>query len=243
MFGSSIDLIAADSLDDCVDLDSMFSRIIFYAEKLGFGYAAFGMQMPFPLNSPKIVTRNNYSQEWWDTYLKNNYFAVDPVVRHVLASDTAVVWSDAFFSSTPDFWDHAKQHGLRYGWTKGTRSESGTISQLSLVRPDCEISDEELLAKESDMKHLAEIAHQKMAAILVAEQFPESSVELTPKELEVIRWCADGKTNIEIALISNVSVSAVNFHMINILRKLGASNKTHAVIKASHFGLLGRPGS
>ena len=243
VYMSSFNLIATDSLEDCVDLDSMFSRIVLCTRTLGFDYAAFGMQMPLPLNSPKVVTRNNYGQSWWDTYLKNNYFLVDPVVRHVLVSDTAVLWSDAFFSSAPAFWESAKLHGMRYGWTKGTRSESGMISQLSLVRSERQLSEEELAAKEPYMKHLAEIAHRKMAAILVAEQFPESSAELTLKEFEVIRWCADGKTNVEIALISNVSVSTVNFHMNNILKKLGASNKTHAVMKASRFGWFGRPGS
>lgn len=239
---SELDLISTDFLSDCADSDSMFLRVVSYAKKLGFDFAAFGMQMPFPLNSPKIVAKNNYGSDWWNIYQKNNYFTIDPVVKHVLASDDAVVWSNTFFSSAPEFWESARQHGLRFGWTKGMRDDSGTISQLSFARTEDAISESELLEKEVYMRHLAEIAHLKMASILVAEQFPESLTQLTTKELEAIRWCADGKTNVETALILGVSTSAINFHINNVLKKLGASNKAHAVMKASRFGLLGRPG-
>jgi LuxR family quorum-sensing system transcriptional regulator SolR len=227
---------------ELIDIDVLFAHIVERTAALGFDFASFGMQMPLPLNNPKIVTRNNYDPEWWNVYLKNNYFQIDPVVIHVRTSDEAAVWSDNFFSAQPKFWEHAQSFGLRYGWTKATRSSVGTMSQLSFSRRENPLSEQELLLKESAMIDLADLAHLHMTECFVLEQFPESKTELSQRERDVIRWCADGKTNAEIAMILNISTSSVNFHVLNFIKKLDASNKTHAVMKAASFGLLGRPG-
>jgi LuxR family quorum-sensing transcriptional regulator LasR len=55
---------------------------------------------------------------------------------------------------------------------------------------------------------------------------------LTSKEREVLRWIALGKTSYEIAVILERSEATVNFHLAAILRKLEASNRPHAVLKA-----------
>lgn len=61
---------------------------------------------------------------------------------------------------------------------------------------------------------------------------------LTAREVEVLRWTADGKTSGEIADIMNITEHTVNFHIKNSLVKLDASNKTAAVVKAAMTGLL-----
>lgn len=227
---------------ETVDIDVLFSHILERTTELGFDFASFGMQMPLPLNNPKIIARNNYDAGWWKIYLKNNYFEIDPVVKHSRSSDLAIVWSDSFFSTQPEFWKNAQSFGIRYGWTKATRRASGTMSQLSFARREKPITEDELSIIEPEMLELAGLAHLHMTECYVLEQFPESKKYLSQKERDVIRWCADGKTNAEIAMILTISTVAVNFHVLNIIKKLDASNKTHAVLKAAKFGLLGSPG-
>ena len=55
---------------------------------------------------------------------------------------------------------------------------------------------------------------------------------LTRREGEILKWAFIGKTNAEIGMILNISEFTVKNHVQNILRKLGASNRTHAVAKA-----------
>ena len=54
-------------------------------------------------------------------------------------------------------------------------------------------------------------------------------IGLTPREIDVLRLIAGGNANKEIAAHSSLTEEAVNGHVKNILAKLGAKNRTHAV--------------
>jgi DNA-binding NarL/FixJ family response regulator len=51
---------------------------------------------------------------------------------------------------------------------------------------------------------------------------------LTPRELEILRWVAEGHTNARIARKLWVTEQTVKFHLSNIYRKLGVQNRTEA---------------
>jgi DNA-binding NarL/FixJ family response regulator len=61
---------------------------------------------------------------------------------------------------------------------------------------------------------------------------------LTPRELEVLRLIRDGHRNKQIAFELSISETTVNFHIKNLVDKLGANDKTHAVIIALRRSLL-----
>ncbi|MDF5721902.1 MAG: response regulator transcription factor [Rhizonema sp. PD37] len=64
-----------------------------------------------------------------------------------------------------------------------------------------------------------------------------SNPELSERELEIVRLIATGKTNQEIATTLSVAESTVKFHITRILSKLGASDRTQAVIIALRRGI------
>ncbi len=51
---------------------------------------------------------------------------------------------------------------------------------------------------------------------------------LTPRELEVLTWVAQGKTNAEIAIILNTRSRTVGKHLERIFVKLGVETRTAA---------------
>jgi DNA-binding CsgD family transcriptional regulator len=61
---------------------------------------------------------------------------------------------------------------------------------------------------------------------------------LSPRQTEVLRWTAEGKTSWEISVIMRCTEATVNYHLKKLFVKLDAANKTHAVSKAFIFGLL-----
>jgi DNA-binding NarL/FixJ family response regulator len=61
---------------------------------------------------------------------------------------------------------------------------------------------------------------------------------LTDRELEVLRHLAAGKSNREIAQAVFLSEGTVKNHVTSILAKLGARDRTQAVLRASALGLL-----
>ena len=62
-------------------------------------------------------------------------------------------------------------------------------------------------------------------------------VQLTPREVEVLRLLAQGLTNREIAARLIVSVGTVKVHVERILAKLGVSDRTQAAVRAVTLGL------
>ncbi|GGM17994.1 MULTISPECIES: response regulator [Micromonospora] len=63
--------------------------------------------------------------------------------------------------------------------------------------------------------------------------------ELTEREVEVLRLVAGGYTNREIAGILFLAEGTVKNHVSTILLKLGARDRTNAVLRALHEGILG----
>ncbi|TGB08768.1 response regulator transcription factor [Streptomyces sp. MZ04] len=69
-----------------------------------------------------------------------------------------------------------------------------------------------------------------------AEALPKAA--LTEREEEVLRLMATGLSNPEIARSLMVSLETVKTHVGNVLTKLGAQNRTHAVVIAYASGLV-----
>lgn len=61
---------------------------------------------------------------------------------------------------------------------------------------------------------------------------------LSMRELEVVRWTAQGKTSVEIGRILSLSDHTVNAHMTNAIKKLDCVNRTQLVAKAIRLGLI-----
>ncbi|WP_186348989.1 LuxR C-terminal-related transcriptional regulator [Pseudomonas lundensis] len=53
-----------------------------------------------------------------------------------------------------------------------------------------------------------------------------------------MKWTAEGKTAFDIGMILSLTTRTVNFHISSAIRKMGANNKTSAVVIATKSGLL-----
>ena len=70
----------------------------------------------------------------------------------------------------------------------------------------------------------------------LSEYFPQ--VALTPREVEVLGCVAKGMANKEIATRLGTASGTVKMHIQNILAKLNATDRTHAVTIAMERGIL-----
>lgn len=73
-------------------------------------------------------------------------------------------------------------------------------------------------------------------AAKLAEHLGEE--HLTARELDVLRLIRDGHRNKQIADELGIAESTVNFHIKNLVDKLGANDRTHALTIALRRGLL-----
>ena len=62
--------------------------------------------------------------------------------------------------------------------------------------------------------------------------------KLTPRELEIVGLLAQGRSNRDIAGILMISRATVKVHVERIIRKLGVSDRTQAVVRAIERGMI-----
>lgn len=75
------------------------------------------------------------------------------------------------------------------------------------------------------------------AATSTMPSMPIETDQLTPRELVVLYWIGEGKTNWEIAKICSRSQHTIKNQVEHLLRKLQVSNRAHAIHKASRLNI------
>jgi NarL family two-component system response regulator LiaR len=81
------------------------------------------------------------------------------------------------------------------------------------------------------------------ASAAAQREKPAPDVDLTQRELTILQLAAEGHSNAELARRLWVTEQTVKFHLSNVYRKLGVSNRTEASRWAQLHGLLGAPES
>jgi LuxR family transcriptional regulator, quorum-sensing system regulator BjaR1 len=110
------------------------------------------------------------------------------------------------------------RHGLRYA--------------VSFMGDRDPLSVEEL----STLSLFSTMLIEQISKISVADYAAKSV--LNDREVEILRWTAEGKTSPEIARITGLSEHTVNHYATLATKKLGCSNRTQAVVYAIRLGLF-----
>ena len=130
-----------------------------------------------------------------------------------------------------------KNHGFVHGLTQSTLNGVMGLGILSLARSSLEIESDEIAEKGEKFTQLTQLIHS-----LFSRRYLDDAVSslpgLSPREAEVMRWTADGKSARDIAEILHLSKNTIDFHIKNTVSKLGAPNKTAAVILAASLGII-----
>ncbi|PNS08165.1 Autoinducer binding domain-containing protein [Lysobacter silvestris] len=182
---------------------------------------------------------NNYPQSWQRVYQEQGYLQIDPAVRHGMSSISPYVWSgiDKKSEEIP-FWEDANFHGIASGWAQPVQTPNGIRGMFTVTRSAELITAGEIRDRMPKLLWLSQVAHYGLAQHLIQRPNSARLNKLTDRELEVMRWIAEGKTSSEIAIILSISERTVNFHTNCAMTKLEAPNRTAAVVRAVLFGLI-----
>jgi DNA-binding CsgD family transcriptional regulator len=66
----------------------------------------------------------------------------------------------------------------------------------------------------------------------------QAALGISPRELDVLKEIAAGRSNKEIAAQLNVSPNTVKTHVAQLFEKLGAKRRTDAIAKARELGIV-----
>ncbi|MDD5333740.1 MAG: autoinducer binding domain-containing protein [Rhodoferax sp.] len=213
-----------------------FKKIEAGARALGFEHCALGLRAAQPFSGSRAIVLNHYAAPWWVRYISEGSLHTDSTVLHGRRTHTPLNWNDKVSGSARQLWDEAQRCGLRVGWTQSSLEVIGVADMLTLSRSREVRSAVELASQEIKLRWLVNVSHLTLSGIFVSrlrEQIP-----LTAREIEVLRWSADGKTSGQISEILAVSENTVNFHVKNAVAKLQTANKTAAVARAAKLGFL-----
>jgi two-component system, NarL family, response regulator len=65
--------------------------------------------------------------------------------------------------------------------------------------------------------------------------------ELSCREVQILKLISEGQSNKEISSLLNISAETVKFHVSNVITKIGARDRTHAIVIAFQRGILDVP--
>jgi LuxR family transcriptional regulator, quorum-sensing system regulator CviR len=234
---NTLDLIQASL--SCKSLDQ-FQQLIFNLQKIiAFDVATCltsKRDVSGKIQSLDIVNVN-YPSEWIEIYVANNYQQSDPILKTNFQDFKLQYWADTYRKSPPskEFLFVAEDFGLKQGYTHGARNYTGDEGSLfSVSGPSLERCERTETILTTAIPHL----HQAFCRAANYTQVRNCTV-LTPREKEILNWMKQGKTSWEISVILHISERTVNFHAQNIMQKLNASSRAHAVAIALEERVFG----
>ncbi len=184
---------------------------------------------PFKIEGLNI----SYPSNWVNLYISKNYASVDPIIN--VGRSGLLYWQDIYKELPPqkEFASQAKAFGLDNGfshiltWNGGAGLMSVAGSHLKNTRSIRDV-----------INAIAPHFHQLVARNTINKKKNSNFQALTPREREVLLWVMEGKSNWEISVILKIGQESVKGYIANILQKLDAANRTHAVAIALQYNLL-----
>lgn len=231
-------------------LDSDFCRQesigdpnLFYAvcSRLGVDNVAYmGVNLPKKTDR-EFYVHNTYSKEWALQYETAKYVSIDPVIRLGMNSIMPIDWSDIgkLNSLQNDFFADARGHrvgnqGLSFP-VRGLYNETAVFSITADFSPKEWINFKRERLRE--LRIIADIIHQNIIQNTLGEHAPPKDV-LTLREVECLRWYAEGKTFQDISDLLGVAPRTIRFFLEGARGKLNCLNTTHTVVVALQKGLI-----
>ncbi|MFM0272744.1 response regulator transcription factor [Paraburkholderia aspalathi] len=147
-------------------------------------------------------------------------------------------------------WD---EHAARMGWPKVLQDALGTVPWLFVVRTVCRqaIADalmagaSGIVERHASADEFADaLCRVASGAIYVpptyglgaelgaaqAQSSDRAFERLTPRQREVLRLLAEGKSNKQICRVLNVAEGTIKNHLYALFRQIGVSNRTEAAL-------------
>jgi len=187
---------------------------------------------------PGYCVNVSFPDEWMREYLSRNYFQVDAILKENFATYEVQHWSldRKRLHRLKEITSLGLDFGLRECCTHGSRpAASGKDGSMFCFASK---TMEKSRRTEGILKFV--VPHLHMALFrLAGNKMPHADTTvLSAREKEVLDWLKKGKSSWDISVILDISERTVNFHVYNIMRKLGATNRPQAVAVAASLGLI-----
>lgn len=192
------------------------------------------------LNAGHGVMRN-YPDDWMAHYLNNGYVAADPVPQYCFVTNRPFTWEhvtklDCLNKKQVTVMNEAKEAKLLSGIAVPIHGIQGELSGVGLASSSggVEINEDML----QTIRLISYQFHLTFTDKISTENYRFQKNPLTRREIEILSWAAEGKSDLDIADILGISYPTVRFHLNNTYKKLGANERIFAITKAIRHGYI-----
>ncbi|BCP51484.1 LuxR family transcriptional regulator [Kaistia sp. 32K] len=183
-------------------------------------------------------TLTNWSYDDLVAYERDGWSDKDPLLDYAATSTGPLLWQRPGWKSRNEmgYYEYLKFNGIFGGLTIPLQGDSEKLGALTLLSFGDRPHDPDVLHAASI---IAMVAKSRAAAIgLMSGQASGGGIKvrsLSTLQREILKWVANGKSNTEIALIVGQSKRSVDYHVIEILKKLEVGSRAQA---AAIYGSL-----
>jgi DNA-binding CsgD family transcriptional regulator len=228
-----------DGLTNCTSMAGVGE--VFHRGVLGHGYTA-SICSVFETTSdgPQVRLMFRDQPRSWLAFADLQKVGVRSPALHAarrsLASFTFLDVFDTLPADQREIWRAVRAWGWQNGFVVPVHGPGGYFSYVSIASPERDLNLS--FANRAEIQMFALLAHQRCHELgnLAAPDDPRGI--LSDRELECMRWVAEGKTDWEIGMILAISATTVKFHVNRARRKLGAATRPQAVAMLAIRGML-----
>jgi len=234
-------IIAA--IENCTVIDDVMNIMHNRMKYLGFDRSAYWLRWPRNEQQEPILL-TSYPQDFVAHYVANDFAAHDMVGKLSINTNRPFSWEEIAqrYHITKEqkriFYDSGSV-GLREGASvpiHGPNLMKATFSVASNL-PKKEFEDLFNFHRH-EVHTLATYAHEKMLSLGLGDNEDNEIEDLTPREKEIMLWIVRGETYEEVADRLFIQKDTVKKHLMNIRRKLRATNGPHATSVCLTRGIL-----
>ena len=180
----------------------------------------------------------SFPEPWLHEYISRNYLQMDAVIKENFTSYEVQNWSVARreLYRRKEITSLSMDYGMRESYTHGSSpSAMGKNGSMFCYSGSSMKYDKRTVAiLELVTPHL----HLALSHVFNKKQSDHKGDVLSAREKEVLKWLQQGKSSWDISVILGISERTVNFHVYNVIQKLGATNRPQAVAVATRLGLI-----
>ena len=229
VFQAFVDGLSASS--DATDLRNVLSTAAGALDLSCFAYLALpnGKQ-----DQPKLIS--TYPIGWTEHYLRQRYERFDPVIVKALTTPEPFEWGHglspkSFSTAQYELLEEAAQFGIRCGFTVPVHDPRGPIAAVTFATDERRPAFQRCIESNKRVLQLMTIYFHAHARRKLAPERIVNGVALSPRELECLKWAAQGKSAWEIGQILNISRRTAAFHLDNVKAKFGVRTVCQAVVR------------
>lgn len=230
----------------CENMGELQNAIFSYSQDIGVRFFSYLLiqNKTGSFSEHRDFFLNNYDAEWCKRYNERCYKHYDPVAIVSKRSRLPFFWDSRFFlrqfrKDQRRVFHEARQFNINAGYSIPVSGPNGDIGVFTLATNRSDQMDNIIHETAGDLLMNALHVHDKAISISLGhDRLTESGNGLTARELECLKWTAEGMTTDEIGNKICLASATVNYHLNKAVKKLDATNKHHAAIRGVRLGLI-----